>query len=192
MTRQEKIDNLKTDIKQNYGLLQDEANALVMFKASDCIGLNSKIRRNSLTPEEIVFCNNLKNGLLKIPSTSEKVIYRHLNFIDFQIENVKNYFENNLGKRIRFQEFQSCTLRHCFTGNSNHHNWSMKISTNEPTNAKEIFSLWDKHELNDSEQEILLLNNTCFEVMSVTPDSNIKVHLIEIQSHLQIESVPEF
>jgi len=36
------------------------------------------------------------------------------------------------------------------------------------------------------------LNVSFFEVMSVDPDSNIKVHLKEIQSHLQTESVPEF
>jgi ADP-ribosyltransferase exoenzyme len=192
MTRPEKINSLKTELQEKYSLSQNEANALVMFKASDCIGLNSKIRRGILTSEEKIFCDNLKNGLVKIPSTSENIIYRHLNFLDFQIESVKNYFQNNLGKRIRFQEFQSCTLRHCFTGDSNHHNWSMKISTNQPTNAKDIFSLWNKHELNDAEQEVLLLNNTCFEVMSVDPDSIIKVHLKEIQCDFQTDSVPEF
>src|ERR1700681_961141 len=102
MTRQEKINILKTALQQEYDLSQNEANALVMFKASDCIGLNSKIRRNILNPEEKIFCDNLKNGLFKIPSTSEKVIYRHLNFIDFQIEKVKNYFQSNLHNRIRF------------------------------------------------------------------------------------------
>ena len=192
MTRQEKINNLTTDLQENYGLSQDEAKALVMFKGSDCKGLNSKIRGKTLISEERIFCGNLKNGLLKIQSTSEKIIYRHLKFIDSQIEKVKNYFQTNAGKKIRFQEFQSCSLRECFTGDSNHHNWSMKISTNQPTNAKDIFCLWSKHELNDAEQEVLLLNDTCFEVISVDPDSNIKVFLKEIQSDLQIESVPEF
>lgn len=192
MTRQEKISNLKTDLQEKYSLSQDEANALVMFKGSNCIGLNSKIRSNTLTFEENTFCNNLKNGLVKIPSTTDKIIYRHLNFMDFQIKSVENYFQMRVGKKIRFLEFQSCSLRECLTGDPKHYNWSMEILTTQPTNAKDIHILWDKHELNDAEKEVLLLNNTCFQVVSVDPDSNIKVHLKETQPDLLIESVPEF
>ncbi len=192
MTRPEKITNLKDELKRVYNLTQNEADALLMFKSSDCRGLNAKIRSNNLESTEKIFCKDLSDGLSKIPSTTESIIYRHLNFINSQLEIVKQFFKAHLGKRIRFLEFQSCTKRECFTGNYDDYNWSIKIALIQPTNAKDIYSLWNKHELNDAEQEILMLNNTCFEVISVDVESNIKVHLKEVPCNSETELVPEF
>lgn len=192
MRRPEIIATLKEELKRDYSLNQDEADALVKFKSSDCKEINEKIRRNNLDSTEEIFCKDLSDGLLKIPSTMEGIIYRHLNFINSQLEMVKQFFQANLGKRIRFLEFQSCTKRECFTGNYDDYNWSIKIALNNPTNAKDIYSLWNKHELNDAELEILMLNNTCFEVVSVDVESNIKVHLKEVPCNSQTKLVPEF
>jgi hypothetical protein len=192
MARSEKITNLKCELKQSYNLTQDEADTLANFKASDCKELNAKIRRNNLDSTEKLFCKNLSAALLKIPSTTENNIYRHLNFTEGQLEMVKKFFQTHLGKKIKFLEFQSCTLRECFTGNHDDYNWSIKITINQPTNAKDIYSLWNKHELGDAEEEILMLNETCFEVISVDVEAIIKVNLKEVPYDMQTKPVPEF
>jgi ADP-ribosyltransferase exoenzyme len=190
--RPKKIMQLKMFLAEEMKLSESEALAVILFK-NGYKSLNEKIRKGKLSADEQLFCNNLNAGLVKLPKTTANTIFRNLNFYDFQLKTVGRYFKDHLHKHIRFSDFQSCTLREDFTGNDHlAYNCTLKISVAEDTNGVDIHSLWNKFDLNDSEQEILMPGNSCFEVTAVKINKRLTVHLREVKDIVGADTVPDF
>ena len=179
----------------NYELSDEECAAILSNKGSGSRTqqINKKIRTDTLSNEEKKYCLDLQTALNKLPSTKNAVIYRHLNFDGLKYERAQEFFTENLKKVIKFREFQSCTLRKCFTGTPEHYNWTIKITPSVNGAAKDIYTFYEMIEdQHDPEQEVCVLNDTCFKILSVNFFSDIKVCLQEIPCDSPSTIVPEF
>lgn len=185
----EKIAAFKKGLMIDYGLSESEAIALWKYKGQHAKYLNSKIRAENLNDEDLIFQNDLVNALTKIPISHEKTIYRHLQFTKSQLKNACIFFQNTHQQELCFPEFISCSLRSCFSGNDDY-NFVIEIETSTNSNAKDIFALWGKYNLHDTEEEILFLNNSCFK--NIYNEDEKKVKLKEISTNLEIIKVPLF
>jgi ADP-ribosyltransferase exoenzyme len=190
MTRPEKILKLKQHLCDKFDLSSDEAQQLTHFKGNSK-PINERIRKCQLTSGDNIFCQQLESALRKLPSTKETIIYRNINLLDFQLTKATDYFK--VGTDIRFREFLSCTTRKCFTGDSSHFNWIIKILTSQGSQAKNIFTLWDEFELNDSEKEVIYPWNSCFKILELKIIQDcINMTIEEIQLDMNITPVTEF
>ena len=105
--RPKKIMQLKTFLVEEMKLSESEALAVIHIKNGDRT-LNEKIRKGNLSDDEQRFCNNLNAGLAKLPKTTANILYRNLNFFDFQLKRVGRYFRDHLHtKHVRFFRFFS-------------------------------------------------------------------------------------
>lgn len=173
-------------VVSEYNLMESQANALFAFKSNMSKEINGAVRYNNITPELTDLISNLEIALEKIPSYDNKIVFRNLNFLDFQIDSVKDFFKENLGQVIRFEEFQSCTKREIFTGNKNSHNFIIEITTSNKSLGKDIHKIYQECKLDDKEQEVLFQQNACFKVNEINPDKYIKVKLTEVESEKSI------
>ena len=190
MTRPEKMVKLKQHLCDKFKLSSDEAQRLTEFKENSK-PLNERIRKCELTSEDNIVCRQLESALQKLPPAQETIVYRNINLVDFQLSKAKEYFK--VDKDIRFREFLSCTTRECFTGDSSHFNCIIKILTSKESQAKNIFKLWDKFELNDAEKEVIYPWNSCFKILEVKITKNcITMTVEEIKIDMNTTVVPEF
>jgi hypothetical protein len=190
MTRPQKLEMLEQYLCNNFYLTPIEAKTLVSFKATSR-QFNAKIRNNELSPNDCLFRQQLHSALNKLPSTKQSTIYRNLSFLDCQLSKASDYFK--LGVKIRFREFLSCTIRECFTGNSSDYNCIIAIIPFQKSQAKDIYSLWDKFDLNDAEKEVIYISNSCFEILEIKyMQRRLELKVNEIEPDKTILPVPEF
>lgn len=174
----------------NFCLSPIEAKTLISFKASSK-QFNAKIRNNQLSPDDCLFYQQLHSALNKLPSTNQPTIYRNLSFFDCQLSKASEYFK--LGIKVRFREFLSCTIRECFTGNPSNYNCIIEIIPFQKSQAKDIYPIWDKFDLNDAEKEVIYMNNSCFEILEIKyMQDKLDLKVNEIEPDKTISPVPEF
>ena len=173
---------LSAHIKKEYDLSQNEAAALTAIKSDQSKYINPTLRERIDNPEIKETVMNLDSGLEKLPSYNDSTVYRNFNFSKSQQKKVKNFFENNIGKTIQFQDYQSCTKRRIFAGNKKYYNLTIMINTDSNSAGKDIDKIYKDCGLKDSEEEVLFKRRICFIIEKVNFKDYIKVILTETKN----------
>lgn len=189
--RPQKIKELHQYLVQTILLTKNEAEAVISFKNGYRL-INENIRLNALDEMQSKFCDDLNKGLHKMQKTESEIVYRNLNFADFQLKKITSYFNTNMHGKISIPDFQSCTKLDNFTGNIDDYNCTFIVSTAKNTAAAEIHTLWNQFELNDAELEVIFPMNTCFEILSLEATKRVVIDLKELNNGECTNQMPKF
>ncbi|SEO94204.1 ADP-ribosyltransferase exoenzyme [Flavobacterium sp. CF108] len=161
-------ENLDAIIK--YDLSQEEASIVYMYTHHHIYeNLNHNLRNNfeNLDEDFKVYSNRLNSALDKLPSFSEQILYRDIRHPQNGNDACLQYYEQNIGRALMFNDFQSCHTDDKRISDEET-DFQFVITTTKNSNAKDIQELT----FVNNEKEVLFKNRTQFLIERVDKKEN--------------------
>lgn len=165
------------DAIKKYDLSEDEASVIYMYTHHHIYhNLNYNLRNNyqNLYEDLKNYISRLNSALDKLPSWNEQIVYRDIRHPQKGHDQCLDYYKQNIGKTLIFNDFQSCHTDNVRISDEET-DFQFVITTSENSNAKDIQELT----FVNNEREVLFKNRTQFLIESVDKENN-RVYMKEI------------